>query len=95
MELELQGGRPIGKPADPKPLATFEASIPPIKSAIISGNDGHQVKIEIPKSSMAGAIDLITKCQGKALHVVVFADGRTPQERHEPDPQDEPDTLLT
>lgn len=38
---------------------SFLANFPPIKSAIIVGQDGMQVKLEIPESEMANAVKLL------------------------------------
>ena len=53
-------------------MTTFLASIPPLQSAIqIHGNkDGMRVKLEIPESEMANAIDLLTM-RGVVLRVSV------------------------
>ena len=53
-------------------MTTFLASIPPLQSAImVHGNkDGMRVKLEIPESEMANAIDLLTM-RGVVLRVSV------------------------
>jgi hypothetical protein len=60
------------KKGDPKPIATFEAYIPTIKSAILFGHDGAQVKLEIPGTDLEEALKLARDGQNKILQVVVF-----------------------
>lgn len=55
-----------------KHIATFEAWIPPIKSAILAGGDGGQVKFEIAASDLGAVTALIENGQHKVLHVSVF-----------------------
>lgn len=70
----MQGGVPIGeKGPQPKPIATFEAHIPAIKSAILFGSDGATVKLEIPGTDIDAALALARDGQHKMLQVVVFA----------------------
>jgi hypothetical protein len=52
---------------------TFLASLPPIASAILVGQDGMKVKLDIPESEMAQAVHLLTM-RGKVLEVTVRLD---------------------
>lgn len=70
----MQGDPLIPSQEDsPKPIASFEAIIPTIKSAILFGADGAQVKLEIPGTDMEEALKLARDGQNKVLRVVVFA----------------------
>ena len=53
-------------------MITFLASIPPLQSAIQvhGGGDGMRVKLEIPESEMANAVELLTM-RGVVLKVSV------------------------
>lgn len=53
-------------------IATFEAYIEPIKSAILFGADGAQVKIAIPGTDLDAALALARNAQNKILRIVVF-----------------------
>lgn len=53
-----------------KRRVTFLASFPPIKSALIVGQDGMQIKLEIPESEMASAVPLLAM-RGAVLRVTV------------------------
>ena len=49
---------------------TFLASIPDIKSAILVGSDGLQLKLEVPESEMGNAVFLVGM-RGKILKVTI------------------------
>lgn len=53
-----------------KRRVSFLASFPPIKSALIVGQDGMQIKLEIPESEMASAVPLLAM-RGAVLRVTV------------------------
>lgn len=53
-------------------IASFEAYIPTIKSAILFGSDGAQLKLEIPGSDLDEALKLAKHGQNKILRVVIF-----------------------
>lgn len=58
--------------ASPTPLATFEAWIPTIKSAILFGSDGAQIKLEIASTDIKAALTLAEHGQNRVLQVVIF-----------------------
>lgn len=62
----------MAKTAEDRHIATFEAYIPVIKSAILIGHDGAQVKLEIPGTHLDAALSLAAKGQNKVLQVSVF-----------------------
>lgn len=64
--------KPDTSPGEPIPIANFEAYIPPIKSAMLFGSDGAQVKLEIPGTDLKEALKLAEHGQGKVLRVVVL-----------------------
>ena len=49
---------------------SFLASIPDIKSAILVGSDGLQLKLEVPESEMGNAVMLVGM-RGKVLRVTI------------------------
>lgn len=53
-------------------IATFEAYIPTIKSALLFGSDGCQVKLEISGTDMEAALALARDGQNKILRISVF-----------------------
>lgn len=59
-------------PNQARHIATFEAYIPNIKSAILIGPDGAQLKLEIPGTSLQAALDLAREGQAKILYVSIF-----------------------
>jgi hypothetical protein len=64
---------PKKKPAaNERHIATFEAYIPTIKSAILIGSDGAQLKLEIPGTELQAALDIAARGQAKVLHVSIF-----------------------
>ena len=50
--------------------ATFRASLPPIMSAILFGNDGVRIKLDIPETDRAEVVKL-TAMNGKVLRVTI------------------------
>lgn len=70
----LQGAAAIPKSAaTPKPIATFEATIPTIQSAILIGSDGAQVKLQVPETNVDEVQKLITLGRNIPLYISVFA----------------------
>lgn len=61
-----------GKKAKDRHIATFEAYIPVIKSAILFGSDGAQLKLEIPGTDLAAALELAKRGQNRVLQVSIF-----------------------
>ena len=60
------------KSAEQRHIATFEAIIPQIKSAILIGHDGAQVKLEIAGTDLDAALALAAKGQSRVLQVSIF-----------------------
>jgi hypothetical protein len=49
----------MSKPSRAVAPVTFLASFPNIKSALLVGSDGMQIKLEIPESEMPSAVQLL------------------------------------
>jgi hypothetical protein len=69
----LQGDTLITRAKKPleKHIASFEAWIPTIKSAILIGQDGAQLKLELAETDVDAALALAKDGRNKVLHVTI------------------------
>jgi hypothetical protein len=68
----------VSEPDQTKLIAEFECYIPQIKSAMLFGADGAQVKLEIPGTDIAEALKLAAYGQNQVLRVQVYSACRKP-----------------